>query len=68
MKNPILRANKECDGSVYFPPEFKELDILSRADLLQDWILSLEEEYKATLDEGWGIKGSWRLILREAQK
>lgn len=50
MKAPRLKIGIDCDGTVSFPAEFRRLDFIDRADLLQDWICDLTQEYNNTLD------------------
>lgn len=52
MKVPKLVAN-EFDGEGYMlvPNEWLEADPLLRADILKDWIYSLENQYKSALVE-----------------
>lgn len=52
MKVPKLVAN-EYDGEGYMlvPDEWLQADPLLRADILKDWIYSLENQYESALIE-----------------
>lgn len=46
MKKPRLRADLvDVEGHISIPEEWRQYDALIRADLLQDWIALLEDEY-----------------------
>jgi len=46
MRKPRLKANvPDGEGSVSFPPEWRDNDPLLRLDLLQDWIGELTQSY-----------------------
>jgi TorA maturation chaperone TorD len=59
MKAPSLLADfQNADGGVRWPTHWKELAPMTRADLLQDWIGILTEEYRATWSELFEAKQS----------
>lgn len=44
MKMPLLRA-ADGEGSIKFPDDWRMVDGLSRADLLQDWLAQISAAY-----------------------
>jgi hypothetical protein len=49
---PTLKANWfEGSGEIGNLEEWRKHDMMLRADLLQDWIHDLEQEYQLTLEE-----------------
>jgi hypothetical protein len=40
----------DFEGCIGNLEKFRELDLMERADLLQDWIVELIDEYNETLD------------------
>jgi hypothetical protein len=41
----------DFEGCIGNLKNFRKLDVVARADLLQDWIVELGDEYQLTLDE-----------------
>lgn len=52
LPRPTLKANVEFgEGSLHIPDGWYEVDSLTRADLLQDWLYCLTREYDKTMLE-----------------
>ena len=52
MITPKLKWSwSDGEGDVKFPQEFRDLDEITRADALQDWMEILEKEYKDTMEK-----------------
>lgn len=50
IPKPTFNANIHTgEGSLGNMEKFRELDIMLRADLLQDWLFELDAEYSKTL-------------------
>lgn len=47
----LLASVVHGEGAIKVPPEWRELDPLTKADILKDWIYALESEYKSSLVE-----------------
>jgi len=50
IPKPTFKANIQTgEGSIGNWDKFRELDIMFRADLLQDWLFEIDAEYSKTL-------------------
>jgi hypothetical protein len=50
-RNTLIADYDSGEGSVKLSKEFENMDGLMKADILQDWIRALENEYEDALEE-----------------
>jgi hypothetical protein len=52
----------DFEGCIGNLKNFRKLDVMARADLLQDWLVELGDEYQLTLEEMAGKNFKLKLV------
>ena len=65
IPKPTFKIKKgDFEGCIGNLKNFRTLDLMERADLLQDWLMELGDEYELTLNE-MAIKNSKLQLVRK---